>query len=54
MYIETIYRSQNQGKFMHKTQCDRCGNEDAGILRRGKYASDVLFCPHCDDIGNKL
>ena len=39
---------------MQKVECDRCGNEDAEILRLGKYSNDVLFCPKCDDICNSL
>lgn len=39
---------------MQKTECDRCGNKNTEILRRGKFSQDVLFCPFCDDICNKL
>ena len=42
---------------MQKIKCQKCGNENTEILRRGKFADDdddVLFCPSCDDICNKL
>ena len=39
---------------MHKIKCERCGNNETEILRRGKFADDVLFCPYCDDISNRL
>ena len=39
---------------MQKTTCQKCGNNETEVLRRGKFAEDVLFCPSCDDICNKL
>lgn len=39
---------------MQKTKCHKCGNNETEILRRGKFAQDVLFCPYCDDICNTL
>ena len=39
---------------MKKVKCIKCGQNDAEILRRGKYSKDVLFCPYCDDICNAL
>ena len=37
---------------MQKVECNKCGNQDAEMLRRGRYGGDVIFCPHCDDICN--
>jgi len=37
-----------------KIKCVKCGNNDVEILRRGKFTSDILFCPSCDDICNAL
>jgi uncharacterized Zn finger protein len=39
---------------MQKIQCEKCGNNETEILRRGKFADDILFCPNCDDICNKI
>jgi hypothetical protein len=39
---------------MQKTQCDRRGNKNTEILRRGKFSQDNLFCPSYDYICNKL
>ncbi len=39
---------------MKKTECKKCGNKNTEILRRGKFAHDILFCPYCDDICNAL
>ncbi len=39
---------------MQKTKCQKCGNHETEILRRGKFGKDVLFCPYCDDICNTL
>ncbi|CAD6524099.1 conserved hypothetical protein [metagenome] len=39
---------------MLKIKCKKCGGTETEILRRGKFSEDVLFCPFCDDICNKL
>ncbi len=39
---------------MHKIHCEKCGNNETEILRLGKFAKDVLFCPYCDDITKKI
>jgi late competence protein required for DNA uptake (superfamily II DNA/RNA helicase) len=54
IYIETFYRSAILLCHMHKIKCKRCGGEDAEILWHGKFASNVIYCPHCDDICNRV
>jgi hypothetical protein len=39
---------------MQKIQCPKCGNKETEILRLGKFSKDILFCPNCDDICNKV
>lgn len=53
-YIEYSFRSKIITQIMHKIKCKKCGNIETEILRRGKFSEDVLFCPSCDDICNKL
>ena len=40
--------------FVDKIKCKKCGNNETEILRRGKFSSDIIFCPSCDDICNML
>jgi hypothetical protein len=53
-HIEYSFRSNIVKLIMHKTKCKKCGNIETEILRRGKFSEDVLFCPFCDDICNKI
>lgn len=39
---------------MRKIKREKRGGGEAEILRRGKFADGVLFCPCCDDLSNTL
>ena len=39
---------------MKKINCPKCGKNETEILRMGRFSDDVLFCPYCDDICNKM
>lgn len=53
-YIDYSFRSYVVKLIMHKIKCKKCGSMETEILRRGKFSKDVIFCPSCDDICNRI